>query len=62
MEINKNAGKSFSLLWEIIRDFCEDLFYFWCLAKISVFLENIIILGPYDNNESMVLKLLFTIN
>jgi hypothetical protein len=24
----KNVEKSFSLFWEMIRDFCEDLFFF----------------------------------
>jgi hypothetical protein len=24
--INKNVGKSFSLFWEMIQDFCEDPF------------------------------------
>ena len=55
-------GKNFSLFWEIIQDFCEDLFYFQCLDKMSVLLESSIILVPYHDIESLVLKLLSIIN
>ena len=30
-------GKVFTLLYGIIRDFCEKLFRFWFLSKIRIF-------------------------
>jgi len=37
IEINKEWEKFFTLLYEIIRDFCEKLFRFWFLFEIRVF-------------------------
>jgi len=37
IEINKEWEKFFTLLYGIIRDFCEKLFRFWFLPKIRIF-------------------------
>lgn len=47
---------------EIIQDIKEDLFHFQRIARTSVLLEMSVVLAPYNDNESMVLKLLFKVN
>ncbi len=43
---------------ETIREIREDLFHFQRIARIPVLLEMGIVLAPYNDNESVVLKLL----
>jgi hypothetical protein len=61
IEINKELEEFFTLLYGIIRDFCEKLFRFWFLSKNKIFemfrfvvtLQN---LTPFGTNIEVLCK------